>query len=187
MGNTYQTFGKVLFKHKWSLACFTRQWTRSWSWKHSQDLLVSQSVQDAWHCLFGNQFANAEKSWHLSFRHFCLQLVSLMITASLPNCCQKSLTKIWLRHQFKAEISKDILQAYVNVMGVFCSGIFFNLAVVTHIYQLTLTYNLFSGRDWMSEEILIALKSAFDYHLWLTIVAILVFSYWSFHGMSRFY
>ena len=25
---------------------------------------------------FGDQFPNAEKSWHLSFRHFCLKLVS---------------------------------------------------------------------------------------------------------------
>ena len=79
MVNVSQTFGKVLLNHKWSLASFTRQWSRSCSWKHGQHLLILPSVQGAWHC-FGDQSANAEKSWHPSFRHFCLKLVSYAVT-----------------------------------------------------------------------------------------------------------
>ena len=37
---------------------------------------------------FVDQFPNAEKSSHLSFRHFYLKLVSWMKAASLPNLCQ---------------------------------------------------------------------------------------------------
>ena len=41
---------------------------------------------------FRDQYSNAEKSWHLSLRHFCLKLVSQL------NFCQrfeKDLAKIW--------------------------------------------------------------------------------------------
>ena len=37
-------------------------------------------------CL-GEQSANIKKDSHLSFRHFCLKLVSWMVTVSLPNFC----------------------------------------------------------------------------------------------------
>ena len=37
---------------------------------------------------YWDQSANAENSWHLSFRHFYLKLMSWMVTASLPNHCQ---------------------------------------------------------------------------------------------------
>ena len=37
---------------------------------------------------FRDQYSNAEKPWYLNFRHFCLKLVSWMVTASLPNLCQ---------------------------------------------------------------------------------------------------
>ena len=41
----------------------------------SQHLLVLPSVQSDDIVCFGDQFANGEKSLHLSFRHFCLKLV----------------------------------------------------------------------------------------------------------------
>ena len=57
----WMTWIKVLFNHKWSLACFTRQRAR---WKHSQHLLVLPSVQGTWHCLFGESASLPMKRSH---------------------------------------------------------------------------------------------------------------------------
>ena len=90
----YQIFGKILFKHKilwhykWSLAGYTRQWARSWSWKHGQHLLVLPSVQGAWHYLFWTPICQCKKSWYLSFRNFFLKLVSQLKIF-------KDMAKVW--------------------------------------------------------------------------------------------
>ena len=123
MGNIYHIFGKVLLNYKWSLTCYTRQWARSWSWKHGQHLLVLPSVHSPWHCLFRDQYSNAEKSWCLTFS---LQLVSWMVTTSLPNLCQifnknfinknfvKFLTNLWQIFNKKFNSTTDAIVYSTN-------------------------------------------------------------------------
>ena len=87
MVNIYQTLGKVLFNHKWFLANFTRQWARSYSWQHSQYLLVLPSIQGEWHYLFWIPVGKEVTS----FRHFYLKLVSWVATVWDTSFRQKCL------------------------------------------------------------------------------------------------
>ena len=88
MVNIYQIFGKVLFNYNDPLPVLPG---------NDQDLDHENIVNTYLSCqvckvndivCFRDQYSNAEKPWYLSFRHFCLKLVSWMVTISLPNLCQ---------------------------------------------------------------------------------------------------
>ena len=85
---------------------------------------------------FGGQSANADKSWHLSFRHFCLKLVSWMVTVLLPNHCQifaKIFSKLELRHQFYEEMSKAKVWWFLYIGRLVCKAD--NVMHLSHIVK----------------------------------------------------
>ena len=58
-----------------TLSAITNGWQPRWVWDQVKTCLFYQACKVHDIVCFGDQSANAEKSWHLSFRHFCLKLV----------------------------------------------------------------------------------------------------------------
>ena len=67
---------------------------------------------------YQDQSANAEKSWHLSFRHFCLKLVSWMVTEWDTSFRQKYL-KLGCHHLVK-QVSLDLDYVFMTQSLAHC-------------------------------------------------------------------
>ena len=88
MRNIYQIFGKVLFTINDPLPILPGN-EQDLDHKNIVNTYLFDQVCKVHDIVsFGDQYSNAEKLWHLSFRHFCLKLVSWMITTLIPNLCQ---------------------------------------------------------------------------------------------------